>query len=93
MKAAKLDWMGVFEYSDVDNAGSYGLDAKVDAETITERRETTDGDPEEDFARETARIQGSRRRRRWSKGRRKTIRWCGKRGWKAWRRISTASFI
>jgi ribosomal protein S12 methylthiotransferase len=39
VKAAKLDWMGVFEYSDVDNAGSYGLDAKVDAETITGRRD------------------------------------------------------
>ena len=36
--AAKLDWMGVFEYSDVDNAGSYALDEKVDAETIRERR-------------------------------------------------------
>jgi ribosomal protein S12 methylthiotransferase len=30
--------MGVFEYSDVDNANSYGLDAKVDPETITNRR-------------------------------------------------------
>jgi len=38
VKAAKLDWMGVFEYSDVDNAGSYSLDEKVDAETITGRR-------------------------------------------------------
>jgi ribosomal protein S12 methylthiotransferase len=38
VRAAKLDWMGVFEYSDVDNAGSYALDEKVDAETITERR-------------------------------------------------------
>jgi ribosomal protein S12 methylthiotransferase len=38
VKAAKLDWMGVFEYSDVDNAGSYALDEKVDAETITGRR-------------------------------------------------------
>jgi ribosomal protein S12 methylthiotransferase len=37
-KAAKLDWMGVFEYSDVDNAESYALDEKVDAETITDRR-------------------------------------------------------
>ncbi|HEV2102166.1 MAG TPA: 30S ribosomal protein S12 methylthiotransferase RimO [Candidatus Acidoferrum sp.] len=36
--AAKLDWMGVFEYSDVDNAGSFPLDGKVDAETITDRR-------------------------------------------------------
>jgi len=28
----------VFEYSDVDNAGSYALDEKVEAETITARR-------------------------------------------------------
>ncbi|HET8923272.1 MAG TPA: 30S ribosomal protein S12 methylthiotransferase RimO [Candidatus Acidoferrum sp.] len=39
VKAAKLDWMGVFEYSDVDNAESYALDEKVDAETITDRRD------------------------------------------------------
>jgi ribosomal protein S12 methylthiotransferase len=38
VRAAKLDWMGVFEYSDVDNAASYPLDGKVDAATITERR-------------------------------------------------------
>jgi len=38
VQAANLDWMGVFEYSDVDNAGSYALDKKVDAATITERR-------------------------------------------------------
>ena len=38
VKAARLDWMGVFEYSDVDNAGSHALDEKVDAETITDRR-------------------------------------------------------
>src|ERR1700682_6208268 len=38
VKAAKLDWMGVFEYSDVDNAESYALDEKVDAETIADRR-------------------------------------------------------
>jgi ribosomal protein S12 methylthiotransferase len=38
VKTAKLDWMGVFEYSDVDNAGSYALDEKVDAETISDRR-------------------------------------------------------
>src|SRR6266851_5265510 len=38
VKAAKLDWMGVFEYSDVDNAESYALDEKVDARTITDRR-------------------------------------------------------
>jgi ribosomal protein S12 methylthiotransferase len=38
VRAANIDWMGVFEYSDVDNAGSYALDTKVDAETITDRR-------------------------------------------------------
>lgn len=30
--------MGVFEYSDVDNAASFPLDGKVDADTITDRR-------------------------------------------------------
>ena len=38
VKAAQLDWMGVFEYSDVDNAESFPLDGKVDAETIADRR-------------------------------------------------------
>jgi len=38
VRAAKLDWMGVFEYSDVDNAASFPLDGKVDAATISERR-------------------------------------------------------
>jgi ribosomal protein S12 methylthiotransferase len=38
VKAAQLDWMGVFEYSDVDNAESFHLDGKVDAETIADRR-------------------------------------------------------
>jgi ribosomal protein S12 methylthiotransferase len=38
VEAAKLDWMGVFEYSDVDNAASFALGDKVDAETIAERR-------------------------------------------------------
>jgi len=38
VKAANLDWMGVFEYSDVDNAESFALDKKVDAQTITGRR-------------------------------------------------------
>jgi len=36
--AAQLDWMGVFEYSDVDNAASQALENKVGAETIAERR-------------------------------------------------------
>jgi ribosomal protein S12 methylthiotransferase len=38
VSTAKLDWMGVFEYSDVDNAGSFPLDGKVDPETINDRR-------------------------------------------------------
>jgi len=38
VEAAQLDWMGVFEYSDVDNAESFPLDGKVDAGTITDRR-------------------------------------------------------
>ncbi len=38
VRAAKLDWMGVFEYSDVDNAASFSLDGKVDAQTIYDRR-------------------------------------------------------
>jgi ribosomal protein S12 methylthiotransferase len=36
--AARLDWLGVFEYSDVDNAASFGLEGKVNAEVIAERR-------------------------------------------------------
>ena len=39
VKAAKLDWMGVFEYSDVDNAESHALNEKVAKDTITERRD------------------------------------------------------
>jgi ribosomal protein S12 methylthiotransferase len=38
VRAARFDWMGVFEYSDVDNAESFGLHEKVDAEKIAERR-------------------------------------------------------
>jgi len=38
VRAARIDWMGVFEYSDVDNAESYALNEKVDAATITDRR-------------------------------------------------------
>ena len=36
--AAQLDWMGVFEYSDVDNAASHALEQKVDTDTIDDRR-------------------------------------------------------
>jgi ribosomal protein S12 methylthiotransferase len=36
--AAEFDWMGVFPYSDVDNASSFALDEKVDEDTIKERQ-------------------------------------------------------
>ncbi len=36
--AAELDWVGVFEFSDVDNAASFPLDGKVDSDTISHRR-------------------------------------------------------
>jgi ribosomal protein S12 methylthiotransferase len=39
VRAAEFDWMGVFAYSDVENAASHGLDGKVDAETIADRRD------------------------------------------------------
>jgi ribosomal protein S12 methylthiotransferase len=39
VRAAEFDWMGVFAYSDVENAASHALAGKVDAETIAERRD------------------------------------------------------
>jgi ribosomal protein S12 methylthiotransferase len=39
VRAAEFDWMGVFGYSDVDNAASYALDEKIDADTTAERRD------------------------------------------------------
>src|SRR6266568_2096826 len=39
VRAAEFDWMGVFGYSDVENAASHALAAKVDAETIADRRD------------------------------------------------------
>lgn len=38
VKAAEFDWMGVFPYSDVDNASSFALDEKVDEDTIQDRQ-------------------------------------------------------
>jgi ribosomal protein S12 methylthiotransferase len=38
VREADFDWMGVFPYSDVDNASSFGLGEKVDEETIGERQ-------------------------------------------------------
>jgi ribosomal protein S12 methylthiotransferase len=36
--AGQFDWLGVFEYSDVDNASSFALDGKVEPDVITDRR-------------------------------------------------------
>ena len=38
VRAAKFDWLGVFGYSDEEIAESYGLDGKVDAGVIEDRR-------------------------------------------------------
>src|SRR6202163_3523783 len=38
VKAAEFDWMGVFPYSDVDNASSFVLDEKVDEDAIKDRQ-------------------------------------------------------
>jgi ribosomal protein S12 methylthiotransferase len=39
VRAAEFDWLGVFGYSDVENAASHALGSKVDAEKIAERRD------------------------------------------------------
>jgi len=39
VRAAEFDWMGVFTYSDVDTAGSFALDKKVDESVKQERRD------------------------------------------------------
>jgi ribosomal protein S12 methylthiotransferase len=38
VRAGQFDWLGVFEYSDVDNANSFALDGKVASDVITDRR-------------------------------------------------------
>lgn len=38
VEAGQFDWLGVFEYSDVDHADSFALDGKVDPEVKTDRR-------------------------------------------------------
>ena len=38
VRAGQFDWLGVFEYSDVENANSHALDDKVAPEVITDRR-------------------------------------------------------
>jgi ribosomal protein S12 methylthiotransferase len=38
VKEARFDWMGVFEYSDVDNAESFALNEKVEPAVTADRR-------------------------------------------------------
>jgi ribosomal protein S12 methylthiotransferase len=38
VRAGQFDWLGVFEYSDVDHAGSFALDKKVEPDVVTDRR-------------------------------------------------------
>jgi ribosomal protein S12 methylthiotransferase len=40
VRAAELDWMGVFGYSDEDTSKSFAFDGKIDSETIDRRRDT-----------------------------------------------------
>ena len=93
VRAAEFDWMGVFAYSDVDNAASYALDEKVDAETIAERRDRLMAMQQQHFRAQAAALSSASECPRWSKARRRTPNWSGKRASKAWRRKSTASSI
>ena len=38
VKAGQFDWLGVFQYSDVDHAGSFALNGKVEPDVIADRR-------------------------------------------------------
>lgn len=60
VKAAEFDWMGVFGYSDVDNASSYALDHKVDEETIQERKNRVMAIQQKISARKLRRFRGQR---------------------------------
>ena len=60
VQAAKFDWMGVFPYSDVDNASSFGLDAKVDEEIIQTRQNRLMEIQQKISARKLRRFRGQR---------------------------------
>jgi ribosomal protein S12 methylthiotransferase len=60
VKAAEFDWMGVFAYSDVDNASSYGLAHKVDEDTIQERKNRLMAIQRKISARKLRRFRGQR---------------------------------
>ena len=60
VKAAEFDWMGVFAYSDVDNASSFTLDRKVDEDTIQERKNRLMAIQQKISARKLRRFRGQR---------------------------------
>ena len=59
-RAAEFDWMGVFPYSDVDNASSFALDGKVDEDTIKERQNRLMEIQQKISARKLRRFRGQR---------------------------------
>jgi ribosomal protein S12 methylthiotransferase len=60
VKDAEFDWMGVFPYSDVDNASSFALDEKVDEDTIKERQSRLMEIQQKISARKLRRFRGQR---------------------------------
>jgi ribosomal protein S12 methylthiotransferase len=60
VEAAEFDWMGVFPYSDVDNASSFALDEKVDEDTIKERQNRLMEIQQKISARKLRRLRGQR---------------------------------
>jgi ribosomal protein S12 methylthiotransferase len=60
VEAAQFDWMGVFPYSDVDNASSFALDEKVDEDTIQARQNRLMEIQQKISARKLRRFRGQR---------------------------------
>src|SRR6266403_1870246 len=60
VQAAEFDWMGVFPYSDVDNASSFALDEKVDEDTIQDRQNRLMEIQQKISARKLRRFRGTR---------------------------------
>jgi len=82
----------VFEYSDVDNASSFVLDAKVDPKSLPTAANALMA-LQKKISRERLRAWKGRTEIALLEGRPRTIHWCGKRGCKAWRQKSTANSI
>ena len=60
VEAAQFDWMGVFPYSDVDNASSFALDQKVEEDTIQARQNLLMEIQQKISARKLRRFRGQR---------------------------------